>query len=755
MLGGRYVANRRLRVEGGYERWAASDTVLERPVELVCLPTSSPQGAAFLDAARRAAALEDSRIVRILDVGSTPALRYVVEESLSGAKTLAELLTDGPLPAEEARRVTGEVAVALERARGLGIHHLVLTPTSVIRTGDGEVKVRGLAVDAALHHVEEPDPDLAARRDVESAVALAYAALTTRWPLRTPFGLPAPGIDPAPRIVGGVAAASEIAAGVPADLDLLIRLTLRDGQGPATPGALANQIAPWPNRQVDVTASSAQVRPTPAMSVTEPPRPARKSAAATSAGRAVAGSAAVGSAAVGSAAVTSAASAATAAAAGPAGSADRAAKAPVTATTDPSATVRFSALGGGAATDAETPTSSAATPAATPATPATPAATPAAATSPTVAIPRPAARSAVPGGAAPSPVIPPAAPAASASASPAAPATSPAPSVGPTEFPFLDDAAAAPRVPHGDDSPGSTSESAFGTAMTSASAAASALRDRFGTYARAAADKAAQAAEHHRDLATAGAAEDAELSAALNDFSDDELESPAPLLPAVPDSPTKSQSKVAIGVLVALVLIALVVALGNLPPILGGSSSHIPSSSQNTAGPSATASTGPDASPSSSPSEIASGGGSSGPLQIVAASSYDPQGDGKEGDSTVKYAWDGNPSTYWTSEWYVSAAFSGLKKGVGLVFDLGATHTVTSVQVTFPAAQSATVFVGPNPGMDGATSIGSQSGNGQVTFTATTPATGRYVTVWVTKAAPIKTPGKYSAEVSEVTIDGS
>lgn len=54
----------------------------------------------------------------------------------------------------------------------------------------------------------------------------------------------APGLDPAPRIVGGVAAPSgEPAAGVPADLDLIARLTLREGAGPTTPGDLANQIA--------------------------------------------------------------------------------------------------------------------------------------------------------------------------------------------------------------------------------------------------------------------------------------------------------------------------------------------------------------------------------------------------------------------------------------------------------------------------------------------------------------------------------
>jgi hypothetical protein len=54
------------------------------------------------------------------------------------------------------------------------------------------------------------------------------------------------GLEPAPTIVGGVAAPSEIAVGVPNDLDLICRMTLSSGRrGPVSPGDLALQIAPW------------------------------------------------------------------------------------------------------------------------------------------------------------------------------------------------------------------------------------------------------------------------------------------------------------------------------------------------------------------------------------------------------------------------------------------------------------------------------------------------------------------------------
>jgi hypothetical protein len=50
-----------------------------------------------------------------------------------------------------------------------------------------------------------------------------------------------------------VAAPSEIAAGVPGDLDALCRMTLNDDSGPMTPGDFASQIAPWARGPVHAT----------------------------------------------------------------------------------------------------------------------------------------------------------------------------------------------------------------------------------------------------------------------------------------------------------------------------------------------------------------------------------------------------------------------------------------------------------------------------------------------------------------------
>jgi len=246
VLGGRYSLRRRLAQGPALERWSAHHTTLERDVTLIVVDSEHPNRAGILDAARRAAGVEDSRLVRILDVGTQAGNSYIVEEAMDGAESLATILLRGALPAEEARRIAGEAASGLETARQRGLHHLRLTPHHVLRASDGAVKISGVAVAAAIDEAEEPDPAAASRQDAVSVVAVAYAALTSRWPLQERV----PGVEPAPRVVGGVAAPSEIAAGVPGDLDALCRMTLNDDTGPLTPGDFASQIAPWPRGSV-------------------------------------------------------------------------------------------------------------------------------------------------------------------------------------------------------------------------------------------------------------------------------------------------------------------------------------------------------------------------------------------------------------------------------------------------------------------------------------------------------------------------
>ena len=248
VLGGRYALSRRLSQRPDVERWSAHDATLRREVALIIVGAANPNRAGVLDAARRAAGVEDARLVRILDVGTQNDNSFIVEEAMTGSETLATILLRGPLPAEEARRIAGETAKGLETAGQRGLHHLRLTPHHILIAPDGAIRVSGVAIAAAIEGPDQREPEAvaASRRDAVSLVAIVYAALTCRWPLDEQIW----GVEPAPRTNEGVVAPSAITAGVPGDLDTLCRVTLNKAAGPLTPRDFASGIAPWPHERV-------------------------------------------------------------------------------------------------------------------------------------------------------------------------------------------------------------------------------------------------------------------------------------------------------------------------------------------------------------------------------------------------------------------------------------------------------------------------------------------------------------------------
>ena len=249
-LGDRYVLDELLaeREGGGLEYWSARDSTLGRLVAVTVLPSEGPAAevaAAVLDGARRVASVDDPRLVRVLDVGDEDGLCWIIEEGLSEAASLASLVEEHPLPAEEARRLVGESAAALESARRRGLHHLYLNPHSVLRTNDGAVKVSGVGVASALEGTDDVTPDEASLIDSADLVSLLYTALTGRWP-----GEDLAGVRPARRLADGtLPAPSELVSGVPGDLDALCRLAHGSEAdlhaAPHTPGELVRQLSPW------------------------------------------------------------------------------------------------------------------------------------------------------------------------------------------------------------------------------------------------------------------------------------------------------------------------------------------------------------------------------------------------------------------------------------------------------------------------------------------------------------------------------
>jgi hypothetical protein len=143
------------------------------------------------------------------------------------------------------------------------------------------------------------------------------------------------------------------------------------------------------------------------------------------------------------------------------------------------------------------------------------------------------------------------------------------------------------------------------------------------------------------------------------------------------------------------------------------------------------------------------------PLKIVSASVFDPEGDNQpDHPSQVPLSYDGNPSTAWkTVDYKGSAHFGNLKKGEGILFDLGTEQKIASVTVTSirpGAAVEARTGNDPHGSVDSFTTDATGTVQGSTDLHFTTTVSSRYVLVWITGLVPDN--GTFSADLAEVAI---
>jgi len=157
-------------------------------------------------------------------------------------------------------------------------------------------------------------------------------------------------------------------------------------------------------------------------------------------------------------------------------------------------------------------------------------------------------------------------------------------------------------------------------------------------------------------------------------------------------------------------------------------------------------------------------------LRPVSAHGFDalsgPADDpGNENDQLASLAIDSSPSTSWNTQFYFNPVFGSLKKGTGLILDMGRPVRLSSVQITFGSIPGADVQikVGSNSNRDPSalssfTTVASATGvGGTHTFTTHSQAKGRYVLVWFTKLP--RQPGgprrHYEAQIFNIIVRGS
>jgi serine/threonine-protein kinase len=212
--------------------------------------------------ARLLATLDHPCIVRVHEVLRVGADLFVVMEHVPGTD-LRTLLAAGPPPPDEAARILGEIAAALDHAHEWGLVHGDLHPANVLLDGDGEVRVRDFGLVALLERQARSRagragaveglaylaPELARgdlavdrRADVYSLGVIAYQMLVGRVPFPVDPGDPYATVraqmeEPPPRpseLVPGFAPLLEAA--------LLWALEKPPERRPATAGELVRSL---------------------------------------------------------------------------------------------------------------------------------------------------------------------------------------------------------------------------------------------------------------------------------------------------------------------------------------------------------------------------------------------------------------------------------------------------------------------------------------------------------------------------------
>ena len=126
------------------EVYRARDSRLQRDVALKLLPS-----AVAADPDRLARFTREAQLLATLNHPQIAAI-YGVEEGVSGAalvlelvegRTLADRISDGPIPLDESLAIARQIAEALEAAHESGIIHRDLKPANIKLRADGTVKV--------------------------------------------------------------------------------------------------------------------------------------------------------------------------------------------------------------------------------------------------------------------------------------------------------------------------------------------------------------------------------------------------------------------------------------------------------------------------------------------------------------------------------------------------------------------------------------------------------------------------------------
>lgn len=186
--------------------YLARDLTLEREVAIKVVHTATDSAELydrFRREARTAAKLSHPNIVPLHAFGEVEGMPYFVMGYVRGESLAARLRRDGRVPEDDARRILGEIAQALDHAHRLGVIHRDVKPDNVLlddetgralltdfgiakAIGTGETLTRLGGVVGTPHYMSPEQASghagIDARSDLYSLGVMGYAMLAGRLP---------------------------------------------------------------------------------------------------------------------------------------------------------------------------------------------------------------------------------------------------------------------------------------------------------------------------------------------------------------------------------------------------------------------------------------------------------------------------------------------------------------------------------------------------------------------------------------------
>ena len=153
LIAGRYELQELVGSGGMSNVFRAYDRLLERQVAIKILHDQFGRDVDYVERFRRearsVAQLAHPNIVTVIDRGEEEGRQYIVFEYVEG-DNLKALVSEGPLPIDEALRLGLQVARALDFAHKRGLVHRDVKPQNVLLNDEGQAKVTDFGIARSL-----------------------------------------------------------------------------------------------------------------------------------------------------------------------------------------------------------------------------------------------------------------------------------------------------------------------------------------------------------------------------------------------------------------------------------------------------------------------------------------------------------------------------------------------------------------------------------------------------------------------------